>query len=80
MSASPIHIKEIRSLISYCCAIFCSCTIPNFVDVVCDANPKSCSRSYYILASIGFWVIYPMILEQGMQMTSTVAYINSLAM
>ena len=28
----------------------------------------------------GFWMIYPMILEQGLQMTLTVAYIDSLAM
>ena len=33
----------------------------------------------YISASPGFWVIYPMTLEQGLQMTSTVAYIESLA-
>ena len=46
MSASAIYIKEVRSLISYCCAIFCSCTILNFVNVVCDVKPKSCSRSY----------------------------------
>ena len=46
MSASAIHIKKVRSLISYCCAIFCSCTILNFVDVVRDVKSKSCSRSY----------------------------------
>ena len=33
-----------------------------------------------ISACPGFWVIYPMLLEQGLQMTSTVAYIDSLAM
>ena len=46
MSASAIHIKEVRLLISHCCAIFCSCTILNFVDVVHDVKPKSCRRSY----------------------------------
>ena len=34
----------------------------------------------YISASPEFWVIYPIILEQGLQMTLTVAYIDSLAM
>ena len=46
MSASAIHIKEVMSLISYCGAIFCSRTILNFVDVVCNAKPKSCNRGY----------------------------------
>ena len=36
----------VRLLISYCCAIFCFCTILNFVDVVHNVKPKSCSRSY----------------------------------
>ena len=80
MSASAIHIKQVRSLISYCCAIFCSCTTLNFVDVVHDVKPTSCSRSYVHFCIPGFWVIYPMILEQGLQMTLTVAYIDSLAM
>ena len=34
----------------------------------------------YISASPGFWVVYPMILEQGLQMTLTVAYIDSPSM
>ena len=34
----------------------------------------------YISVTPGFWVIFPMILEQGLQMTLTVAYINSPAM
>ena len=32
-----------------------------------------------ISVSPGFWMICPMILEQGLQMTSTVANIDSLA-
>ena len=32
-----------------------------------------------ISVSPGFWMIFPMIPEQGLQMTSTVAYIDSLA-
>ena len=34
----------------------------------------------YISVSHGFQVIYPMILEQGLQMTLTIAYIDSPAM
>ena len=34
----------------------------------------------YISVYPGFWIIFPMICEQGLQMTSTVAYIDSLAM
>ena len=33
-----------------------------------------------ISVSPGFWMVFPMILEQGLQMTSTVAYIDSPAM
>ena len=46
MSAGVIHIKEVRSLISYCYAIFCSVQSLSFVDVVCNVKPKSCSRRY----------------------------------
>ena len=81
MAASAIHIKEVRSLISYCCAIFCSCTILNFVEVVyMMSNLSLAAEVMYISVSPGFWVIYPMILEQGLQMTLTVAYIDSLSM
>ena len=34
----------------------------------------------YISVPPGFWMIFPMIHEQGLQMTLTVAYINSPAM
>ena len=33
----------------------------------------------YISVSPGFWMNYPMILEQELQMTSNVGYIDSLA-
>ena len=46
VATSANHIKEVRLVISYCCAIFCSYTILNFVEVVHDIKPKSCSRSY----------------------------------
>ena len=44
------------------------------------SNLSLAAEVMYISASPRFWVIYLMILEQGLQMTLTVAYINSLAM
>ena len=44
------------------------------------SNISLAAEVMYISVSPGFWVIYPMILEQGLQMTLTVAYINSPAM
>ena len=43
------------------------------------SNLSLAAEVMYISASPGFWVIYPMIQEEGLQMTSTVAYIDSLA-
>ena len=53
---------------------------PYFVDVIHNVTPKSCSRSYVHFCVP--WILddLPMIPEQGLQMTSTVAYIDSLAM
>ena len=44
------------------------------------SNLSLAAEAMYISVSPGFWMIYPMILEQGLQMTLTVAYIDSLAM
>ena len=44
------------------------------------SNLHLAAEVMYISVCPGFWVIYPMILEQGLQMTLTVAYIDSLAM
>ena len=44
------------------------------------SNLSLAAEVMYISVSPEFWVIYPMILEQGLQMTSTVDYIDSLAM
>ena len=44
------------------------------------SNLSLAAEVMYISASPGFWVIYPMIMEQGLQMTSTAPYIDSLAM
>ena len=44
------------------------------------SNLSLATEVMYISASPGFWVIYPMILEQGLQMTLTAAYIDSPAM
>ena len=43
------------------------------------SNLSLAAEVIYISVSPGFWMIYPMILEQGLQMTLTVAYIDSLA-
>ena len=44
------------------------------------SNLSLAAEVMYISVSPGFWMIFPMILEQGLPMTSTVAYIDSLAM
>ena len=44
------------------------------------SNLSLAAEVMYISAYPGFWTIYPMILEQGLQMTLTVAYIDSSAM
>ena len=44
------------------------------------SNLSLAAEVMYISVSPGFWVIYPMILEQGLQMTLTVAYIDSPSM
>ena len=78
VAASVIHIKGVRSLISYCWAFFCSVhsnvLVQYTVSILSLATEVMC-----IPASPGFWVIYPMILEKGLQMTLTVAYYDSLS-
>ena len=44
------------------------------------SNLSLAAEVMYISVSPGFWMIYPMILEEGLQMTLTVAYINSPSM
>ena len=44
------------------------------------SNLSLAAEAMYISVSPGFWVIYAMILEQGLQMTLTIAYINYPAM
>ena len=44
------------------------------------SNLSLAAEAMYISASPEFWVVYPMILEQGLQMTLTVTYIDSLSM
>ena len=44
------------------------------------SNLSLAAEVMYISVSPGFLMIYPMILVQGLPMTLTVAYINSLAM
>ena len=44
------------------------------------SNLSLSAEVMYISVSPGFWITYAMILEQGLQMTLTVAYIDSPAM
>ena len=44
------------------------------------SNLSLAAEVMYISVSPGFGMIYPMILEQGLQMTLTDAYTDSLAM
>ena len=44
------------------------------------SNLSLAAEVTYISVSPGFWMMYPMILKQRLQMTSTVAYIDSPAM
>ena len=44
------------------------------------SNLSLAAEVMYISVSPGFWMVYPMILEQGLQMTLTAAYTNSPAM
>ena len=44
------------------------------------SNLSLAAEVMYISVSPGFWMIFPRIPEQGLQMTLTVAYIDSLAM
>ena len=43
------------------------------------STPSLAADVMYMSVSPGFWIIFPMILEQGLPMTLTVAYIDSLA-
>ena len=44
------------------------------------SNLSLAAEVMHIFVSPGFWMIYSIILEQGLQMTSNVAYIDSPAM
>ena len=69
--------KAVNQLLS-CNLLFC--TILNLLMLYTMLNLSLAAEVTYISVSPGFWMIYPMILEQGLQMTLTVAYIDSLAM
>ena len=73
----PIHIKGVNRLL-LCNLLFC--TILNLLMLYAMSNLSLAAEVMYISVSSGFWMIYPMILEQGLQMTLTVAYIDSPAM
>ena len=55
-------------------------SIPNLLVLYAMSNLSLAAEVMYISVSPGFWMIYSMILEQGLQMSLTVAYIDSPAM
>ena len=61
-----------------CILLFCS--ILNLLVLYVISNLSLAAEAMHISVSPGFWIIFPMILEQGLPMTSTVAYIDSPAM
>ena len=61
-----------------CILLFCS--ILKLLILYAVLGLSLAAEVMYISASPGFWMILPMILEQGLPMTLTVACINSLAM
>ena len=61
-----------------CILLFCS--ILKLLILHAVSSLSLAAELMYISLSPGFWMIFPMILEQGLPMTLTVAYINSLAM
>ena len=61
-----------------CILLFCS--ILKLLILYAVSNLSLAAEVMYISVSPGFWMIFPMILEQGLPMTLTVAYIDSLAM
>ena len=61
-----------------CILLFCS--ILNLLVLYTMSDLSLAAEVMYISVSPGFWIIFPMILEQGLPMTLTVAYIDSLAM
>ena len=75
----PIHIKgRVIDQLLLCSLLFFS--ILNLLMLYAMSNLSLAAEVMYISVSPGFWMIYPMILEQGLQMTLTVAYIDSPAM
>ena len=72
-----IKVKVIDQLL-LCILLFCSILKLLLLYVV--LNLGLAAEVMYILVSPGFWMIFPMILVQGLPMTLTVAYINPPAM
>ena len=61
-----------------CILLFCS--ILNLLILYTVSNLSFAAEVMYILVPPGFWMIFPMIIEQGLPMTLTVAYTDSPAM
>ena len=56
------------------------CSILKLLLLYAVSNLSLAAEVMYISVSPGFWMIFPMILVQGLPMTLTVAYIDSPAM
>ena len=69
--------QRVGLLISYCLAFSVFCSFQSVVLYVVSSL-SLVTEVMCIPASLGFWKILPMILWQGLQMTSTVAFDNSL--
>ena len=69
--------KDIDQLLLY---ILLFCSILKLLLLYAVLNLSLAAEIMYISVSPGFWMIFPMIIVQGLQVTSTVAYIDSLAM
>ena len=61
-----------------CILLFC--LILKLLLLYTVSNLSLAAEVMYISVTPGFWMIFPMILVQGLPMTSTVAYIDSPAM
>ena len=80
MCQPSIEHQMVRSLISYCYTFFYFCSILNYLLLYMVSNLSLAAEVMCISASPGFWMMFPMILVQGLPMTLTVAWIDSPAM
>ena len=78
VSEDMVHVscpkgKVIDQLLLY---ILLFCSILNLLMLYTMSHLSLTAEVMYISVSPGFWIIFPVILEQGLPMTLTVAYIG----